>query len=81
MDLNPRAAGDADSPAPWADLAPGQDVGIREPGRPVGKSAANNVAPDAQVLWLRVDGHAPRPIYLGGNPAEIIPELEIPDAY
>jgi hypothetical protein len=77
MDANPPAAGDAELPVQRANLSPG----IREPGSLTRKGLVDNVAPDASVVWVWVDGHAPRPIYLAGDPVEILPELENPDAY
>lgn len=35
---------------------------------------------DASVLWVRVEGQPPRPIYLAGDPVEILAELEDPVA-
>jgi hypothetical protein len=78
MDANLPAAGDADSRVRWMDLAPGQDVEIRESGRPAGKGTVDDVTPDASVVWVWIDGHAPRRMYLAGDPVEIIPELEHP---
>lgn len=35
---------------------------------------------DASVPWVRIDGQPPRPIYLAGDPVEILAELEDPVA-
>lgn len=35
---------------------------------------------DASVPWVRIDGQPPRPIYLAGDPVEILAELKDPVA-
>jgi hypothetical protein len=77
MDANPPAASDAEPPVQRANLNPG----VRQSGSQTGKGLIDNLAPDASVVWVWANGHAPRPIYLAGDPVEILPELENPDAY
>ncbi|WP_162256329.1 hypothetical protein [Arthrobacter sp. Soil736] len=62
-------------------MSSGQEAEIRESGQPARRGVIDNLTPDASVPWVRIDGHAPRPIYLAGDPVEILPELENPVAY
>ncbi|MFE4836044.1 hypothetical protein ACFRAU_15365 [Arthrobacter sp. NPDC056691] len=81
MDTNPPAAGDAEPQVAWTKLTPAQDVEVREAGRPAGRGVVDNVTPDASVVWVRIDGHAPRRMYLAGDPVELLPVLENPEAF
>lgn len=74
MNKIPPAASDVDSWVPWVTLAPGQEVTIRESGRQSGLGVIDNLTPDASVVWVRIDGHAPRRIYLAGDTVKIVPK-------
>lgn len=65
---------DAATPVAWETLAAGQEVTIRESGQPSGHGIIDNLTPDASVVWVRIDGHAPRRMYLAGDPVEISPK-------
>ncbi|GAC1381136.1 MAG: hypothetical protein NVS2B15_16960 [Pseudarthrobacter sp.] len=73
MNENPPAASDVVPELSWAKLAPGQEVTIRESGRQYWNGVIDNLTPDASVVWVQVDGHAPRRMYLAGDPVEIVP--------
>jgi hypothetical protein len=60
MDSSPPAVGDVKPQFEWANLRPGQEVEIRESGRPGGRGVIDNLTPDASVVWVRIDGHAQR---------------------
>jgi hypothetical protein len=73
--------GDVEPHVPWTNLVPGQEVEIRESGRPAGRGVVDNLTPDASVAWVRLDGHTPRRMYLAGDPVQSLPERQNPDAY
>lgn len=79
MDANSPAVGDAGPAVPGVHLETGQELEIRESGQC--QRAIDDGLTDASVLWVRIDGHAPRPIYLAGDPVEILLELENPVAF
>lgn len=64
---------DPDTGVPWGTLVPGQHVTIREAGRQTGHGVIDAVTPDTSIVWVRVDGQAPRRMFLAGDPVEIIP--------
>lgn len=80
MDVKAPAACDVEPEVEWASLRSGQQVEIRESGRPAGRGVIDSLTPDASVVWVRLYGHAPRRMYLAGDPVEIIPVLENPVA-
>ncbi|MDZ4351646.1 hypothetical protein HTS88_08655 [Pseudarthrobacter oxydans] len=64
----------ADPQGPWGPLEPGQEVTVRESGRQSGHGVIDNLTPDGSVVWVRIDGHAPRRMYLAGDAVEIAPK-------
>jgi hypothetical protein len=81
MDANAASDNDAEPPVRWADLSPGQQVRVRESGRPAGTGVIDSMTPDGSVVWIWIHGHSPRRMYLAGDPVQIRPELENPHAF
>lgn len=71
MNEIPPAASDADPQIPWGSLAPGQEVTVRESGSLSEHGVIDNLTPDGSVVWILIDGHAPRRMYLAGDAVEI----------
>lgn len=82
MDTNAGNDFDAVPPPGWAGtFKRGQEVQVREAGHAPGTGVIDDMTPDGSVVWVWVDGKAPRRMFLAGDPVMILPELETPDAF
>ena len=50
-------------------LKRGQEVQVREAGHAPGTGVIDDMTPDGSVVWVWVDGKAPRRMFLAGTPS------------
>jgi hypothetical protein len=74
MDSNAGNDYDAQPPADWGTLAPGQEVEVREAGHVASRGIIDNMTLDGSVVWVWVNGKSPRRMFLAGDPVVILPE-------
>lgn len=59
--------------ADWTHLHSGKPVTVSEDGHPVFTGTIDGVTSDASILWVRLNGLAPRRMFLHTDPVDIRP--------
>lgn len=79
MNANAGNDHDADLPAGWGTLTPGQETDI--PARSGLARVAGGVPLDGSVLFAWIDGQSSRRLHFAGDPLVVLPELEQTEAF